>query len=425
MIKVCDAIMGSGKTSAAINYMNRYGEEKHFIYCTPYIDETKRIASACPQLSFWMPRNDMKTYEFSKGKHLKALLDERRNIAISHKLFSMCDEEAIDLINQNGYTVIIDEAVEVFNALEVSQSDINILVDSGWLKPSASEDSEFEYYEESADKQYQGGWYHELFLAAKSNRLVKIHDNGIGDEIFWMWSLCKELFEIKGDVYILTYLFPHSFLRCFLDINHIPYQYIHISRSNAGEYCFSDKPTLPEYTATLSSKIHICDNEKLNHIGNNKNALSSSWTQREAKKQNGKIENLRKCIDGFFRYHHSDIPASQRLWSVFNSGVSKIRSKGFYNSHLVFNSKASNEYRDKTILAYCVNIFCNPYIVYYMKKNGVDFDEDGYALSIMIQWIWRSAIRDGKEIWIYIPSKRMRTLLQNWIEATEQNYIHI
>jgi len=45
----------------------------------------------------------------------------------------------------------------------------------------------------------------------------------------------------------------------------------------------------------------------------------------------------------------------------------------------------------------------------------------------MIQWIWRSAIRDGKEIWVYIPSRRMRELLKKWLlelsslESDEQN----
>ena len=61
----------------------------------------------------------------------------------------------------------------------------------------------------------------------------------------------------------------------------------------------------------------------------------------------------------------------------------------------------------------------------YLIGNGVNVLEDKYALSVMIQWIWRSAIRDGKEVWIYIPSKRMRNLLKDWIEEVEQNYIHI
>ena len=53
----------------------------------------------------------------------------------------------------------------------------------------------------------------------------------------------------------------------------------------------------------------------------------------------------------------------------------------------------------------------------YLTDRGVKVDEDAYALSYMVQWIWRSAIRDGEEIWIYIPSKRMRTLLINWMDS--------
>ena len=34
----------------------------------------------------------------------------------------------------------------------------------------------------------------------------------------------------------------------------------------------------------------------------------------------------------------------------------------------------------------------------------------------MLQFIWRSAIRNGEEIWVYIPSIRMRNLLKQWIE---------
>ena len=44
-------------------------------------------------------------------------------------------------------------------------------------------------------------------------------------------------------------------------------------------------------------------------------------------------------------------------------------------------------------------------------------DEDQYALSIMVQWIWRSAIRDGDDIYIYLPSSRMRRILRDWIDS--------
>ena len=51
----------------------------------------------------------------------------------------------------------------------------------------------------------------------------------------------------------------------------------------------------------------------------------------------------------------------------------------------------------------------------FYELHGIEVDEDTYALSIMVQWIWRSAIRDGQEVYLYIPSSRMRNLLINWM----------
>ena len=45
-------------------------------------------------------------------------------------------------------------------------------------------------------------------------------------------------------------------------------------------------------------------------------------------------------------------------------------------------------------------------------------DEDLYGLSEMIQWIWRSRIRNGEKINIYVPSIRMRTLLKSWLDMS-------
>lgn len=69
---------------------------------------------------------------------------------------------------------------------------------------------------------------------------------------------------------------------------------------------------------------------------------------------------------------------------------------------------------------YMVNLFMNVNDKRFYQRHGIDVDEDAYALSIMVQWIWRSAIRDGDEIYLYIPSRRMRNLLINWIEKTSK-----
>ena len=97
----------------------------------------------------------------------------------------------------------------------------------------------------------------------------------------------------------------------------------------------------------------------------------------------------------------------------------KIKKK--LSCFLSSNAKATNDYKDRSVLAYCVNMFLNPYIKkYFVKKNTkdgtqIEVNEELFALSCMLQWIYRSQIRDGKSITVYIPSKRMCDLLRRWL----------
>ena len=54
MIHICDAIMGSGKSSAAIQHIND-NPDKKFLYLTPYLTEAARIKNACPAADFAEP----------------------------------------------------------------------------------------------------------------------------------------------------------------------------------------------------------------------------------------------------------------------------------------------------------------------------------------------------------------------------------
>ena len=89
----------------------------------------------------------------------------------------------------------------------------------------------------------------------------------------------------------------------------------------------------------------------------------------------------------------------------------------------MFNARNSDEHKDKDCLAYAVNLFMNENEKKLYNKYNIEVDDDKYALAKMIQWIWRSAIREGKPINIYIPSKRMRDLLIGWINSLTPNII--
>ena len=80
------------------------------------------------------------------------------------------------------------------------------------------------------------------------------------------------------------------------------------------------------------------------------------------------------------------------------------------------NSRATNMYSDRYNLAYLVNVYPHPSVVKFFCKKDIEVNSDSYALSEMLQWIWRSRIRNGLPVNIYIPSSRMRNLLEQWLE---------
>lgn len=85
-------------------------------------------------------------------------------------------------------------------------------------------------------------------------------------------------------------------------------------------------------------------------------------------------------------------------------------------------ARATNDYADRTTLLYMINRFISPEIEKYFSRRGSPINEDEFATSELLQWIWRSAIRKGNRINLFIPSARMRKLLFGWFGVNEISY---
>ncbi|CAG9612806.1 hypothetical protein BACCIP111899_01984 [Bacillus rhizoplanae] len=57
----------------------------------------------------------------------------------------------------------------------------------------------------------------------------------------------------------------------------------------------------------------------------------------------------------------------------------------------------------------------NPMIKRFFHSHDIKVNEDLFALSELLQWLFRSAIRNDEPIDVYIPSERMRTLLEMYL----------
>lgn len=410
-VRVCDAIMGSGKSSAAIDYMNRH-PDKRYIYITPYLDEAARIRRSCPALSFKEPNNTLPEFHFRKYEHTKALIASGENITSTHNMFLRYTDDMVDMIRAQKYTLIIDEAVDVLRPSGLKLGDFCLLEDAGWLNRQGDE------VVITPTRDYPDGRFIEAVSLARGNRLVDIDDEECGELYYWLFS--TDIILAFEDVIVLTYLFEAQTMKYYFDLKGIPYSKVGIRRDGDGYHFDPDGTYVPGYVRTLHEKIHILESDKLNAIGERTHALSASWYQRlgdDIETQN----ELKNNVRNFFTNYHRDMPVDKRLWATFESGKKYVRGKGYFYSDTAFNMKATNDFRGRQVLAYCVNIYMHPSEKNYLLKKGVSVLEDRYALSVMIQWIWRSAIRDGCEIWIYVPSRRMRTLLKDWIAEVE-NY---
>lgn len=432
MIYVVDALMGAGKTSAAINYMNSH-KDRHFLYITPYLSETERIRKACPDLSFVLPSNQSKETGYRKSSDMLNLVRQQRNVAMTHELYCRSDASVIDAIAAGKYTVIIDEIIDVFEKPDYSQDDIDAAVKAGFLSPDKEHSTKENVFYTAGETKYGGGVFNNLIRVGEMRRLVKCA-NATGPERYVCWMLHRELFEASVDTYVMTYLFDGSLMDAFFKLNKLSYTPMSVKRTPDG-YQFDPQGEVPAYAKSIKDLLIICDREKLNRIGDAETALSKSWyrtncylTEKKAPRHPGGkryrktdaektgADWLRNNLNVFYKYY-CDEPTNRRLWCAFKDYIGMIRGKGYYKCYIPWNTRATNDYSDKTALAYLVNTYINPSIKIFLESAGVKFDQDRYALSYLVQWIWRSAIRNGQRVYLYLPSSRMRRLLNEWMDS--------
>lgn len=312
------------------------------------------------------------------------------------------------------YTVIIDEELAVLSEdTAIFRDDINLLVAAGY----AAEVGPQEYTLTDKGRTYQNGSMSALIKKMWSRSVVVSGAATTTRAYYWMFS--PDLFRAADELFVLTYLFEGSEMNMFFNIHGIEYRKIGITHPDSRTYRFCDHMDyIPKYVGNLSKMLLVEDSEKMNDVGKRKTALSMNWYATHPKE----VEKLRKNIYNFFHNINKDTPVADRMCGTFKTHWGKIRTKGYWNSDSAFALRATNMYANKTVLAYPVNVYANAGIVRFYSSLGQEFDNDNYALSIMIQWIWRSAIRNGQPISLYLPSRRMRELLYKWMKDTQKEY---
>lgn len=398
-VKIVDMIMGSGKSSAAINYINNSPADERIIYITPYNDEIRnRIIPQCKSKNLCEPQ-----VHGTKLRGIKDLLNKGKNIASTHALFHLFDQECIDICRAQNYTLIMDEVSAVVEDYAISNGDLQTLLEK---YVDVNEKTGFMKWRD--DQQNYSGKFE------KEKRLCEMNCLACHGGKMLLWLFPVEAFNAFRSIYILTYLFNAQVQRYYYDFYDLPYKYIYVSGDSPETYRFTEEPSELRPLPDFKSMIHILENDKMNEIGDSYYDLSVAWYRRNA--NNIAIKKLQKNLSNYFQ-NIRRTKTGLNLWTTYKDYKKPLAGNGYSRAFLSHNARAINDYGDRISIAYPINRFLNTIVKNFFIANNVEVDEEGYALSEMLQFIWRSAIRNGQEIWLYIPSIRMRNLLIKWVDT--------
>ena len=120
VIKVVDDIMGSGKSTWAINYINN-NQEKKFLCVVPLLEECERFKEQT-EIDIVDPKN-----WGSKWNNFKWLVENEKNIVTTHALIQKMDLAMLELLKSKDYVLMIDECLDVLSPYKISKDDVKII----------------------------------------------------------------------------------------------------------------------------------------------------------------------------------------------------------------------------------------------------------------------------------------------------------
>lgn len=420
--------MGKGKNSAALQYIND-NKDKRYLYVAPYLSECQRVQIACPDLQFKEP-SDTGALP-TKSADLLRLLSEGQNVALSHELFKLLNDTAIDRIKEFDYTLFLYEEIEVVELSDITQDDLKILKEQRLIEIDPTSKRV-----KWLDSQYHGD-FERTKREIQQKALYEVEQNII------LWQLPPGIFEAFHQVYIMTFLFRGSMLFLYFQKYGMSFQYLHVEKDSQEKYYFSQgyeevsklekvriKFLLDVYEGRLNTN-YLPESKKKRDI-QEYSGLSSSWHQNRKNKKYINVLN-RNAVNYIQNYRHA--PKNTVIWTTFKPAANKYENRRMkancrWNGRISCsectrpcgvnfvscNARATNRYADRTTLIYLCNIFPVPPVLQYLSQGTTaEFDADSYALAQLMQWVWRSAIRNDEAVSLYLPSARMRKLLLDWL----------
>jgi hypothetical protein len=239
-----------------------------------------------------------------------------------------------------------------------------------------------------------------LFRMAKAQSLFAVGDNVL------VWELPPILLKAVGSLTVYTFLAEGSLMAGFMRRNGIDFTH---DRDMVSERKFREKAKRLIEVRDIPAANRL----KFSYTG------QQTMTKADHKKVSGALKNTRERLMRGVPKENIMITSAKSMWSTPTGrpGPFAVGSRMFDGPNWVPNTtRGTNLYRHCSHLIYLWDQNLNPRIAEFL---GVDSQRhrDMYAISELLQWVYRSRARDGQPIILWMPSGRMRKLFQRWLDG--------
>ena len=403
-ITITDPPCGSGKTSKMIKELQ---PDRLYLIVVPLLSEVQRVLASTSLLNIAEPTSSL-TETGTKKAALIELINRGQSIVTTHQLYSDIGQLAAQGFLKN-YNVIIDEVPGVVSAVKTlsKRSLDEFYVALGYLDVSASGactvtekwDNLVDVVSETLDpriKQYAQA--RNLYVCKQGTFLI---------------AASRALFSCCASVEVLTYQSKGSYFLRYLEKMKLPYHLETDERLDAA------------FKAKAQQLISFANTKSLGSI---KLGYAKQTSYSEHSKE---VKTVRSGLKNWRERHLKGVPlenimvtCAESHWrdpKAFQNGKLKLtgfaKTTGFGKVHWVANqTRGTNDYSHCSHLIYLYDKHPMPPITQWLECPTKEFS-DAYGLTELIQWIWRSRIRNGQPITLYLPSPRMKRLLQDWLNS--------
>ena len=418
-VEILDSIMGSNKTNRVLDWIDSNPNER-YLYISPLlseVDNTSRLATNLKHVSFEFPSTD--EYD-TKTDDLLSKLEVGANISCTHSLYLSMTEKHLDLIEKFEYIVIIDEEVGVIDAFKkYSTDDLAYLNSNGDIEIS-DEDGMISWVGAELGKKAKYKQFYNL-CKAKAVYATKRSDTML------VTQMPVELFTRAKRVIIMTYMFNGNVLDNFLKLKKVevvPFTEVQPTQIDKQEIReLIDLKPLDRKLLKLSMSVYgydKMDKKGFDLISNyirstglsvGAKAIDTMYTLPKAVSPVEVKSGKRVAPRGYLTYKTEVLDEDG---VVVLDGKGKPKTEDNY-CWLHSGCRATNKYAYKWYLVHCYDRHPNLSVETYLKEYGCPVDKNVFALSEMLQWIWRSRIRKGEGIVLAIPNTRMHNLFLDWL----------